>query len=302
MILGKQKERITERMKEIWEMFVTNVKEIIANADTILLAVIKLALVVIAARVLISIVNKLIHRWMERKAKKHPGSTYEKKQHTISTLLQSVTKYVIYFFMVVAILEVIGMGETVTSVIAAAGIGGVALGLGAQSFISDVVAGFFNLFEDSFAVGDYIRLPNADLQGVVESFSLRTTRIKLANGQTAIVTNGALGTIINYTRNGYTLVLDYAIAADEDDEKAEKLLVEKVRAYMKEKDYVPETVNYVGIAAFNSVKKTLRITLEVPPMQQWQAERDINKIVMDAFVKEGIRMPEYQDKIGVKTV
>jgi len=288
--------------RETWGLFIDNIQKALANIDTVFLTLIKIILVIIIARLLIRIVNKIIHKWMDSKAKKHPGSTYEKKQHTLCTLLQSITKYLIYFFMVVALLEVLGLGDVVGSVIATAGIGGIAIGLGAQSLIGDIVGGFFNLFEDSFAVGDYIRLPAADLQGTVESFSLRTTRIRLANGQTAIVTNGSLGTIINYTRNGYTLILDYHIAADENDEKAEKVLMEAVKEYMKSKDYAPETANYAGIAAFTSVKKTLRITVEVPPLQQWQAERDINKVVMDAFLNAQIKMPEYQDKIAVKTV
>lgn len=288
--------------EDSWAVFLDHIKNFLGSADVIILTLLKIILIVLSARLLIRILNKIIHSWMENKAKKHPGSTYEKKQHTLSSLFRSITKYAIYFFMVVALLEVLGLGKVIGSIVATAGIGGIALGLGAQSLIGDIVGGFFNLFEDSFAVGDYIRLPAADLEGVVESFSLRTTRIKLMNGQTAIITNGSLGTIINYTRNGYTLILNYEIAVDEDDARVEKLMLSTVREYMQAKNYVPETVHYGGIVSFTPLKKTLRITAEVPPLQQWQAERDINKVIMDLFRAEGIRLPEYQEKVAVKRI
>ena len=199
--------------------------------------------------------------------------------------------------MVICLLEILGLGSTVGSVIATAGIGGIALSLGAQSLIADIVAGFFNLFEDSFAVGDYIMLPALSIQGTVESVSLRTTRLKLVNGETAIINNGTLGTIINYTRNSYTLILDYSIAGDEDDVKASEVLTATITAYFEEKGYSTETIKYAGISAFTPLKKTLRMVAEVPPLQQWQTQRDLNKAVLTAFDKAGIRPPEYPEKV-----
>jgi len=272
------------------------------NIVSILLAVLKIALVIVLAQILIRIINRIIRTALERKAAKHPDSTYQKKQYTLITLFQSITKYGVYFFMVICLLEILGLGSTVGSVIATAGIGGIALSLGAQSFIADIVAGFFNLFEDSFAVGDYIKLPTLTIEGTVESVSLRTTRLKLVNGETAIINNGTLGTIINYTRNSYTLILDYAIAGDEDDSRASEVLMETFKAYFDKMNYPPESIKYAGISAFTPLKKTLRMVAEVPPLQQWQAQRDLNKAVLSAFEESGIRPAEYPEKVILTTL
>ena len=280
--------------EKIWQKF-SFAEDI--NFVSIIWAVVKIALVIVAAHLLIRIINKIIRTTLERKAAKHPDSAYEKKQHTLITLFQSITKYGVYFFMIICLLAILGLGSTVGSVIATAGIGGIALSLGAQSLIADIVAGFFNLFEDSFAVGDYIKLPTAALEGTVESVSLRTTRLKLVNGETAIINNGTLGTIINYTRNSYKLILDYSIAGDEDDAKASEVLKNTLTAYFEKMGYDPETIVYAGIAAFTPLKKTLRILGEVPPLQQWQAQRDLNKAVLSAFAEAGIRPPEYPEKV-----
>ena len=64
------------------------------------------------------------------------------------------------------------------------------IGLGAQSLISDVMSGFFLLFENLIAVGDVIEVgPHT---GVVESVGLRVTKIRKFSGELRIVPNGEL--------------------------------------------------------------------------------------------------------------
>ena len=69
------------------------------------------------------------------------------RQKTIERLLHNCMNYVLYFFLVYWLLSILGV--PVSSLLAGAGLAGVALGLGAQGFLSDVVNGFFILLENT---------------------------------------------------------------------------------------------------------------------------------------------------------
>src|SRR5208283_5269674 len=82
----------------------------------------------------------------------------DQKGQTLVPLLESVSRYVIYFGSVM-MMPVLGVDTT--PVLASAGVVGLAVGLGAQSFVSDVVSGFFILFEEQYFVGDIVQIGDA---------------------------------------------------------------------------------------------------------------------------------------------
>ena len=77
-----------------------------------------------------------------------------RKAKTLEALLKNVLRYAIYFFVAITVIEALGVPTA--SIIAGAGIVRLAVGFGAQNLVRDVLSGFFILFEDQFAVGDYI--------------------------------------------------------------------------------------------------------------------------------------------------
>jgi small conductance mechanosensitive channel len=76
------------------------------------------------------------------------------------------------------------------SILAGVGVVGLAVGIGAQGLVKDVVNGFFILFEDQFAVGDYVNI--AGVTGTVEDMGLRVTKIREATGDLHIISNGEI--------------------------------------------------------------------------------------------------------------
>src|SRR5439155_4441592 len=79
------------------------------------------------------------------------------------------------------------IGVQIGPLVAAAGIGGLAFGFGAQTLVKDVITGFFLLIEDEIRVGDVIEI--AGKEGVVERISLRTIRVRDIEGTAHIVPN-----------------------------------------------------------------------------------------------------------------
>ena len=85
--------------------------------------------------------------------------------------------YVLYFFLVYCLLSILGV--PVSSLLAGAGLAEVALGLGAQGFLSDVVNGF-SLLENQFEVGDAVEV--GAVTGLVSTVGIRTTQIRGFDG------------------------------------------------------------------------------------------------------------------------
>src|SRR5690554_3310498 len=103
--------------------------------------------ILIAMKIALSILNRLIDRFFENK-KIGKFSMEERRANTLSNILKSILRYTIYFlgFMTIA-----GLFVDVTSILAVAGVGSLAIGFGAQSLVKDIVTGFFIFFENQFS-------------------------------------------------------------------------------------------------------------------------------------------------------
>jgi small-conductance mechanosensitive channel len=75
-------------------------------------------------------------------------------------------------------------------IIASAGVIGVALGLGAQTIVRDVLSGIFMLVEDQYGVGDTVEV--LEIKGVVEKVGLRITTVRDSNGTLWYLRNGEI--------------------------------------------------------------------------------------------------------------
>ena len=128
-----------------------------------------------------------------------PGPGFAKRQseraRTTGSVLTSILKAVIW---IIAIGMILGeFGFNLGPVIASAGVIGVAIGLGAQTLVRDILSGIFMLIEDQYGVGDEIKV--LDIEGVVEKVGLRITTIRdkkdvlwyVRNGEILVIGNGS---------------------------------------------------------------------------------------------------------------
>ena len=123
-------------------------------------------------------------------------SQSSRKYKTMSTILYSISKYTIAFFVLCKIFEFFEID--IKSLLAFAGIGGITIGLGAQSLVKDFITGIFILFEDQFGVGDEIVI--GDKTGIVQAITLRTTILKDKNGDVHIIPNSEIKIVTNKSR------------------------------------------------------------------------------------------------------
>lgn len=176
---------------------------------------IKLAIIV-ALAICFHILGRYLIRRIVKKYNR--GSGDSSHLTTILSILNSVWKYVIMLFTLTAMLNVFGLGITANSLLAAAGVGGLALGIGAQDFIKDIVNGFTILLENHFSVGDFIQV--GQYEGRVENITLRTTHLRGIKNELYLLPNNTISGVVNYTRFPPIILADVHLPDAKQAEKA----------------------------------------------------------------------------------
>lgn len=133
---------------------------------------------------------------------------------TINTLLRNAASYALYFIYAYALLKLFGF--PIETLVASAGIAGVAFGLGAQNFVKDVINGFFIILEHQFEVGDVVEIPQEGITGTIISTGIRTTTLKSATGDTYFVPNSYIAIVNNQSLQPMRVVIDLPLDDDMD--------------------------------------------------------------------------------------
>lgn len=247
---------------------------------------IKILIVLIAIRIIINLTNKLIDKTL-RNRKGTNLFINNRRANTIGEVLKKVVKYLLYFIGIMMILDMFNINTT--SILATAGIGGLAIGFGAQSLVKDIITGFFILLEDQYAVGDYVKIES--FEGTVEELGLRATKLRDFSGDLHIIPNGRVQVVTNKTRGAMRALVNISISYDEDIDRVVKIL-EKVCADIKlSNESVLDGPTILGITDLGESSISITIVAKAKPMEQWAVEREIRKKVKEAFNRENIKIP-----------
>jgi len=166
------------------------------------LRIITILLIAVLAQ---SLGGRAIHRAMNRLATtdlilgpRNIVARQKERARTIGGVLAATLKSVVW---IVATGMMLGeFGFNLGPLIASAGILGVALGLGAQTLVRDILSGIFMLIEDQYGVGDSVDV--LDIQGVVEKVGLRVTTVRDKDGTLWYLRNGEILKVGNQSQSG----------------------------------------------------------------------------------------------------
>lgn len=259
----------------------------------ILYRIIIVLFIFIFAKIIIVILKKIVEK-VFNKRETVGIKINEQKRKTLMELLKNIIVYIVYFLAAISSFKALG-GETST-MIAIAGTASVAIGLGAQNIIKDVISGFFILFEDQFVVGDYITIDN--MSGVVEVLGFRITKIRDFSGDLHIIPNGSIQVVTNKSRGNMRALVDIQIDYGEDQEKVINI-INQVNEEIKNKyEYIQEGPSIYGIVNITESVVTIRIIAKTLPMKQWETEIIIRQKIKEKFDSEGIKTP-YQKMVFI---
>ncbi len=255
-------------------------------ADTVMV-VIDIAIIYLFVRIAIPVIKRIVSGSVKRKAEKTGNAS---RYATIGKLLDHAVTALVWYVGIVAVLSELELTTTAMSMLATAGIGGVAVGIGAQSFIQDVINGGFILIEQQIAVGDYVRMAGVD--GTVEDINMRTTRLRAFSGELHIIPNSSVTVLTNYSRGTNRALIDVPMPYDEDPRRVCDILSKAMEEYYEEHgellDKAPEVI---GITEYAGSAIMIRIVAFCKNLGHWETERGMRAAVLDAFSKNGISIP-----------
>ncbi|MFC0189340.1 mechanosensitive ion channel family protein [Fictibacillus aquaticus] len=206
---------------------------------------------------------------------------------TLQKLVLNLFSYLLIFIFAGIIFDLFGLD--IKTLIAGAGILGLAIGFGAQGLVSDIVTGFFVLLEKQMDVGDFVTMGN--VSGIVEEVGLRTTHIRAFDGTLFYVPNREISTVANHSRGNMQALVDIGIAYEENIDEALEVIRSACENVKDVNDKIIEGPNVLGVQSFGSSEVVIRILAKTVNMEQWGVERALRKAIKEALDEADIEIP-----------
>ena len=215
---------------------------------------------------------------------------FANRLHTIGGLVKNAVNILVIGAATLMILEEFGVN--ITPLLTAAGIGGLAVGFGAQNLVRDVISGFFLILEDQIHVGDVVKID--DTSGLVESVKLRTVVLRDLSGTVHIIPNGSITTLSNMSKDFSYSVMDVGVAYKEDTDSVVDVLRDVGADIQSDDDFgehILDELEVLGVDDFADSAVTIKIRIKTRPLKQWMVGRELRRRIKKAFDSEGIEIP-----------
>lgn len=286
-------------LARVWGLNMQSMQEGNATTALILRGLINVVVIALAADFGWSIIKALIERKLGIETP-HPVISDEEdvaildpQQARLRTLLPILQNILLALIIVMAVLMMLAsMGIQIGPLIAGAGVVGVAVGFGAQTVVKDVISGVFFLLDDAFRVGEYISSGN--YKGTVESFSLRSVKLRHHRGPLFTIPFGELGAVQNQSRDWVTDKFNITVGYDTDIEFARKL-IKRIGLELAEdpefKHWVIEPIKMQGVQEFGEYGIVLRVKVTTRPGGAFSMKGKFYLRLRQAFKEQGIELP-----------
>jgi len=257
---------------------------LVALLARLLVMLAALGLAVVAYRTAAHLVDRLLRP--PEGASDYPSKV--QRTRTLGPLMKNVARYTLAFLATIIILREVGVD--VQALLVSAGVLGLAVGLGAQSLIKDVITGFFILFEGLIGVGDVIEVGGNT--GTVEAIGLRVTKLRMLNGAQRIIPNGELTQFANYNRGWARAVVDVSLGYDTDVGHALAVLEGVGQEWAKDTGLALEPPEAQGVIRFGESDLGLRLMAKVAASRRFEVEVELRRRIKEVFAREGISFPQ----------
>ncbi len=208
---------------------------------------------------------------------------------TVSGALKGLITFV---FITLGILRSLNIFNMPTSSILAGGaVIGIAISLGSQSLIKDLVNGCLILMEDQFAVGDVIEI--GDKSGLVENLNLRVTQLRNNEGKLITIPNSNITNVSNLTRLWSRVDFSIVVAYENDPKQVLEILKQVCKQLYSEVEWrhrLLESPQVLGIDDLSHMGMLVRVWIKTAPMEQWSVGREFRLRVRQAFEANNIQI------------
>lgn len=242
-------------------------------------------LYILITLILFLFTDRVLLKWLKTGLTKVilPNGMSKQRYDTLRKLFESLAHYILYFITGYVILAILGI--PIATMVAGAGIAGLVIGLGAQSFVNDLVNGVFILIEKQFDIGDYVVIAN--VEGRVKSIGLRLTTIKGLDGSIYYIRNKEIVIVKNLTRNDTRVLINLFIP----DATYVALIEETLKAVNTQQTLVLEGVvkpTLIGLQTTPNGALYYSVALFTGYGQSIQIRDDFYKKYISALQEKGV--------------
>lgn len=251
---------------------------------------IRILLILAVAFIVNRVLKIAIKRFQNNLEKSDPSGEAGKRANTLGNLLRTIAFVAILIVGIMMVLTELGV--QIGPMIAALGIGGLAIGFGAQNLVRDVISGFFIIIENQVRVGDVVNINGKG--GIVESITLRIVRLRDLHGVVHYIPHGQISLVSNMTKDYGRYVFDIGIAYRENVDEVIEILNEIGDGLIKDPDFsdvIVEPLEIMGLDRFDDSAVVIRARITTRPIQQWRVGREFNKRMKKVFDERGIEIP-----------
>lgn len=261
-----------------------------AMTDRLIQGVLGGAIILLVADILWQIAKAVINRTVEHARIATSDDAHKARNARLLTLLPILrTMLAIAIALIAAMMVLSGLGVQIGPLIAGAGIFGVAIGFGSQALVKDVISGVFYMMDDAFRVGEYIQA--GSYKGTVESFSIRSVKLRHHRGPIFTVPFGELGAIENMSRDWVIDKFTISVGYNTDINKVRKMVKGVGAALLADEELGPfiiETVKMKGVEQFGDYGINLSFAMMTKPGYQTMIRRRAYMMIREVFVQNGV--------------
>ncbi|MBM6613333.1 mechanosensitive ion channel family protein [Desemzia sp. RIT804] len=207
--------------------------------------------------------------------------------NTLNSLSKNLFHALLGFLVAYSVLTVLGV--PVGSLLAGAGVIGLALSLGAQGFVSDIVNGFFLLLEKQLDVGDVVDLDT--VSGTVVDVNLKTTQVKSFDGTLNYVPNRYITIVSNKSREDMQALINIRLFPDADIQKVSDIIQEVNERMVPQYPEITEKPSYTGLIDIGDGQTGIRVTMYTLNGQQYSVQHSFFQEYVTRLTEAGIKIP-----------
>lgn len=238
-----------------------------------------IALIIFLASLGVRLVKRILFKKIDLM-----GVIEESKVKTIKSLLYNVIKVGVAFVSIISILEILGVNTN--SIIATAGVGGVAIGFGAQYIVRDYISGMVIMSEDQYRIGELIIIDG--LEGYVEEVGMRLTKLRAFDGSLHIIQNGNILKVTNKSRGAQRVLTEIYIDKNVDSARVLEVLEKSCKRINKEIEGIVEPIEILGLTNMTEFDAVYALKGMVKADEQYAIDRQVRLYALEDLAKAGL--------------
>lgn len=246
--------------------------------------------IIVGIFIILQVIDRFIDGQLKSEKIKLKGSY--NRIVTVTNLIKRIIKIILIFIGVTIIMSVFKI--SIAPILATLGVFSLAIGVGAQSLVKDLINGFFIIFEDQYSVGDLVEIEG--IEGIVEDLGLRVTKIRDFSKILHVIPNSNISIVSNKERANVRTRIDFYVDNSADPSFVEEKINEALEKYKKSKEMIVGP-DLWGVTENDKYAYKMSLVYYTKQGQQYDLEYAIRSEILKTMQRENIKMPIIRNEL-----